>query len=93
MNKNIDLTTILKDCPKGTKFYCSLYKREVELVCIDEYEEYPIKIMVDRKFIVDISKKGGMPNYHNGNCILFPSKDQRDWSKFTAPWYKKESLT
>lgn len=21
---------------------------------------------------------------------MFPSKDQRDWSKFTAPWYKKE---
>ena len=27
---------------------------------------------------------------HKGECILFPSKDQRDWSKFTAPWYKKE---
>ena len=25
-----------------------------------------------------------------GECVLFPSKDQRDWSKFTAPWYKKE---
>ena len=24
-----------------------------------------------------------------GECTLFPSKDQRDWSKFTAPWYKK----
>lgn len=22
--------------------------------------------------------------------MLLPSKDQRDWSKFTAPWYKKE---
>ena len=21
-------------------------------------------------------------------CMLFPSKDQRDWSKFTASWYK-----
>ena len=25
MNENIDLTQILKDCPKGTKFYSSLY--------------------------------------------------------------------
>ena len=25
-----------------------------------------------------------------GECTLFPSKDQRNWSKFTAPWYKKE---
>ena len=23
---------------------------------------------------------------------MFPSKDQRDWSKFTAPWYKKDKL-
>ena len=21
---------------------------------------------------------------------MFPSKEQRDWSKFTAPWYKKD---
>ena len=26
----------------------------------------------------------------DGECTLFPSKDQRDWSKFSAPWYKKE---
>ena len=25
-----------------------------------------------------------------GECTFFPSKDQRDWSKFTAPWYEKE---
>ena len=25
-------------------------------------------------------------------CVLFPSKDQRDWSKFSAPWYKKEKF-
>lgn len=25
-----------------------------------------------------------------GECTFFPSRDQRDWSKFTAPWYKKE---
>ena len=24
--------------------------------------------------------------------MLFPSKDQRDWSKFTAPWLKKEKF-
>ena len=24
--------------------------------------------------------------------MLFPSKDQRDWSKFTASWYKKEKF-
>ena len=29
---------------------------------------------------------------YDGECVLFPSKDQRDWHKFTAPWYKKEKF-
>ena len=89
MNENIDLTKILKDCPKGTKLYCSIYG-EVEFVCIDEYEEYPIKVMVNRKFIDAFSRKGFIRPQYNIKGNLFPSKDQRDWSKFTAPWYKKE---
>ena len=88
MNENIDLTKILKDCPKGWKLYCSIYG-EVEFVCIDEYEEYPIKVMVKRKFIDAFSGKGFIRPQYNIKGILFPSKDQIDWSKFTAPWYKK----
>ena len=91
MNENIDLTKILKDCPKGWKLYCSIYG-EVEFVCIDEYEEYPIKVMVKRKFIDAFSRKGFIRPQYNIKGILFPSKDQIDWSKFTAPWYKKEKF-
>ena len=91
MNENIDLTKILKDCPKGWKLYCSIYG-EVEFVCIDEYEEYPIKVMVKRKFIDAFSEKGFIRPQYNIKGILFPSKDQIDWSKFTAPWYKKEKF-
>ena len=91
MNENIDLTKILKDCPKGWKLYCSIYG-EVEFVCIDEYEEYPIKVMVRRKFIDAFSGKGFIRPQYNIKGILFPSKDQIDWSKFTAPWYKKDKF-
>lgn len=91
MNENIDLTKILKDCPKGWKLYCSIYG-EVEFVCIDEYDEYPIKVMVKRKFIDAFSEKGFIRPQYNIKGILFPSKDQIDWSKFTAPWYKKEKF-
>ena len=91
MNENIDLTKILKDCPKGTKLYCSIYG-EVEFVCIDEYEEYPIKVMVNRKFIDAFSKKGFIRPQYNIKGNLFPSKYQYDWSKFTAPWYKKDKF-
>lgn len=75
----------------GTKLYCSIYG-EVEFVCIDEYEEYPIKVMVNRKFIDAFSRKGFIRPQYNIKGDLFPSKDQRDWSKFTAPWYKKEKF-
>ena len=91
MNESIDLTKILKDCPSGTKLYCSIYG-EVEFVCIDEYEEYPIKVMVNRKFIDAFSRKGFIRPQYNIKGDLFPSKNQRDWSKFTAPWYKKEKF-
>lgn len=91
MNENIDLTKILKDCPKGWKLYCTIYG-EVEFVCIDEYEEYPIKVMVKRKFIDAFSEKGFIRPQYNIKGILFPSKDQIDWSKFTAPWYKKDKF-
>ena len=91
MNENIDLTKILKDCPKGWKLYCSIYG-EVEFVCIDEYEEYPIKVMVNRKFIDAFSRKGFIRPQYDIKGNLFPSKDQRNWSKFTAPWYKKDKF-
>ena len=91
MNENIDLTKILKDCPRGTKLYCPIYG-EVEFVCIDEHEKYPIKVMVNRKFIDAFSRKGFIRPQYNIKGILFPSKDQIDWSKFTAPWYKKEKF-
>ena len=91
MNENIDLTKILKDCQKGTKLYCPIYG-EVEFVCIDEHEKYPIKVMVNRKFIDAFSRKGFIRPQYNIKGNLFPSEVQYDWSKFTAPWYKAEKF-
>ena len=90
MNENIDLTKILKDCPKGTKFYSTIFG-EVEFSGFYEDEGYAITIK--RNFdIAYITKDGKYLSGFNGECTLFPSKDQRDWSKFTAPWYKKEKF-
>lgn len=90
MNERIDLTKILKDCPKGWKLYSPIFG-EVEFIEIHNGAEYPI-----------ITKKGAYnPNFteegfyyadEGEECLLFPSKDQRDWSKFTVPWYKKEKF-
>ena len=46
MNENIDLTKILKYCPRGTKFY-SLVHGEVTFVGINEMsKDYPIEIIL-----------------------------------------------
>ena len=90
MNENIDLTKILKDCPKGTKFYTSVWG-EASFERILERGFYPIGIdtLSGYKYL---TKEGRYINADDAECILFPSKDQRDWSKFTAPWYKKEKF-
>lgn len=95
MNENIDLTKILKDCPNGFKLY-SLLHGEVSFRGIDETSDYPITYdypimgcMGESVSAFYLTRNGAYSSNYNGDCILFPSKDQRDWSKFTAPWYKK----
>lgn len=95
MNKNIDLTQILKDCPKGTKFYTSVwgYVTFIEIKK-DKNCLYPICIKTDAySYTTNLTKDGRyLNNPSDSECIIFPSKEQRDWSKFTAPWYKKEKF-
>ena len=92
MNKNIDLTQILKDCPNGTKLY-SLVHGEVEFERIETYCRHQYVIIKLKDFLLErINFNGKLYNSYAGECILFPSRDQRDWSKFTAPWYKKDKF-
>ena len=87
MNENIDLTKILKDCPRGFKLYSAVHG-EVTFLSI-ENGEYPIGVLLNNDCTAYYSSSGkAFTSY--GECVLFPSKDQRDWSKFTAYWYKKE---
>ena len=88
MNENLNLMEILKDCPKGTKLYSTIFG-EVTFCYIDESEEYPIKIIEKGGCKGSVLANGKHIDF-DGECTLFPSKEQRDWSKFTAPWYKKE---
>lgn len=89
MNENIDLTKILKGCPKGTKLY-SLVHGEVEFQKSDFGFIHPIVVKLKNGIIESFTSNGKLFDNYDGECIFFPSKDQRDWSKFTAPWYKKE---
>ena len=89
MNENIDLTKILKNCPKGTKLYSTVYG-EVEFVevKVNGSTEYPIEVIRSNHCSDSFTMDGRLYNDYNGECTLFPSREQRDWSKFTAPWYR-----
>ena len=98
MNENIDLTKILKDCPKGTKLYSTIFG-DVIFERIDDDNNNPYSIICyfnsakgDLMDEVRFTKEGLFLNITNTECALFYSKDQRDWSKFNAPWYKKDKF-
>lgn len=85
MNENLNLVEILKDCPKGTKLYSTIYG-EVELNEININSSEPIYILVRHGEVsceeFSLAKDGRLYCGCNGECTLFPSKDQRNWSKF-----------
>ena len=85
---------ILKDCPKGTEFYHAVYGR-IWFYGIDLTFNYPIRLSLSREIYnnnTGVTSKGVVNKDYNGECLLFPSKEQRDWSKFVAPWYKKDKF-
>ena len=92
MNENLDLTKILEGCPEGTKFYSSIYGN-VCFIRISHLSSYPIELMGCTKTFkmstdVYTTKEGLDKHNFNGECTLFPSKEQRDWSKFVRFWDK-----
>lgn len=91
MNENLNLVEILKDCPKGTKLYSSVLG-EVELEGVTDSVSYPIIVKLnegqfEERIIETFTSDGRLIATCKGECVLFPSRDQRDWSKFNP---KKE---
>ena len=89
MNEKINLCKILKDCPKGYIFWSSMlgnveFLRVIEPKIIVNTKEGIWEINSDSTVTIDC--------FTSAEPMLFPSKDQRDWSKFTAPWLKKEKF-
>lgn len=81
MNENLNLVEILKDCPSGTKLY-SMIHGEVELVECQNVPDRPIVVKLIDGSYENYATRGLLDEFYDGECVLFPSKDQRDWSKF-----------
>ena len=90
MDKKLNLVEILKDCPKEWELYSPMFGK-VKFRNIVQ-GDYPIVVELSDTFYEGFMADGKFTQKYDGECMLFPSKTQRDWSKFTAPWYKKEKF-
>ena len=88
MNENLNLVEILKNCPRGTKLYSTVFG-EVIFDSIKKDKPYPICFITNNGDKYSVAIDGRINIYFYGECTIFPSKDQRDWSKFNP---KKDGL-
>lgn len=81
--KEINLVEILKDCPKGTPLYSPAFGN----IRFDSIVDNRIVIYVTEHSTALINSNGQLewPHKHNGEMMLFPSKENRDWTTFKAP--------
>jgi hypothetical protein len=78
--ENLDLREILKDVPRGTKLYSPLFG-ECSLFAVNNR----IELLDSNNKKVWLYYNGKYQQTYNGECMLFPSKEQRDWSQFKVP--------
>lgn len=83
----MNIAEILKYCPTGTKLYSTVFG-EVEFSKVNPDDLIVVLIKDDCKRV--FRKDGSYSEY--GECVLFPSKDQRDWEKFRLPVKKGDIM-
>lgn len=88
MEEKINIAEILKDKPQGTKLYSILSDGECFL---NEASENSIYVDIDnRKRFWCFTVYGSTHSFPNGCVLLFPSREMRDWEKFS--WKKGDVL-
>ena len=80
----MNIAEILIMCPKGIKLYSSIYG-ELSLLYVLPCSLYPIYCKVIRSGHIVSFTEDGKRNITDAEPTLFPSKEQRDWSKFRVP--------
>ena len=87
--QKLNLCKLLKDCPEGTELWSDNYGL-VKFVNVSIEWDTPIRVELTNGFIARYTEEGWCDKRFPASCLLWPSRDCRDWSKFTAPWLKKE---
>lgn len=81
MDKELNLKNILKNVPIDTELY-SIMHGNVKFQCIRKQGEYNIVVSDNYGCFHSYTKDGKFKVGDLGECLLYPSKDCRDWSKF-----------
>lgn len=82
----MNIAEILRHCPKGTKLYSTVFG-EVTLDEVDIHDIYPIVVRRFNHLKTSFDKEGHyLEDYPGAECVLFPSKNQRDWNRFRIPF-------
>ena len=82
----MDIAKILKNVPKGTKLYSPIFGEVTFMNANSDFINVKDSVKVERAF------------YSNGNfckdgeCMLFPSRENRDWSTFNLNKFDVSSL-
>lgn len=81
MEKKINIAKLLKDCPKGMELYSPLCG---ECRVLSIYDGLGFDVICGDDTVYNFSYDG---RYNiMGECCIFPSKENRDWSKFQRPF-------
>lgn len=82
MENKINIAEILKDCPKGMKLYSPIYGK-VELWKVNSNSVYSIMTATSIDRAGSFTSEGRLyEKYPSAECLLFPSSEMRDWTKF-----------
>lgn len=92
MEAKINIAEVLKDKPQGTKLYSSACGK----CTLEEADDKSFKIsFYNSKFGFMNGGEGYLDKngklYDEGECVVFPSREMRDWRKFA--WKKGDLLT
>lgn len=84
METRINIAEILKDKPVELKLYSSTFGY-IKFNCVHKNKVY---FSSEDTNVYSVKSNGKM--YDSGECIIFPSKEMRDWNKFS--WKKGDVL-
>lgn len=84
MEEKINIAKILKDKPVGLELYSNTFG----YISFNVVHKDKIYFLSEDDYTHSVKSNGKM--YDDGECVIFPSKEMRDWEKFT--WKKGDVL-